>query len=211
MDSIEHAARQMDCASVNVRTFMKPLSPIRLSRFARGFLCRALLVAIVVSVTHQFAWVGLRYVTSQTVLSLSEFAGLSAERLSADTIRVQGSLFQFVISCTFVDVILGMIPLVWALNKSVARNLLTVIPLAIGLFSFNLVRLEIAQLLYARGLPWFLSDGVLGGIAYFAVWILIVSWFSKYWHQTFQLTSIGLATCKTIRAFPHQSHPCNQL
>jgi hypothetical protein len=185
---------------------MQPLSPIRRAGFARGFFFRALLVAIVVSVTHQFAWGGLRYVTSETVLRLSEFAGLSTERLSADTIRVQGSLFQFVISCTFVDVILGMIPLVWVLHKSVARNLLTVIPLAIGLFSFNLVRLEIAQLLYARGLPWFLSDDVLGGIAYFAVWILIVSWFSKYWRQTFQLRSVDRTTINTRKTFRAETH-----
>lgn len=185
---------------MNTGTFMQSLSPIRLSCFARGFLCRALLVAIVVSMTHQFAWGGLRYVTSETVLRLSESAGLSVERLSADTIRVQGNLFQFVISCTFVDVIIGMTPLVWVLNKSVAKNLLTVVPLAVGLFSFNVVRLEIGQLLYARGVPWFLTDDVLGGIAYFAVWTLIVSWFSKYWCQTFQLRSIGRTTSKTSKA-----------
>lgn len=180
----------MDCASVNTRTLMQSLLPLRLSCFARGFLFRALLVGIVVILTHQFAWNGLRYVTSEIVVRLSQTAGLSAERFSADTIRVQGNLFQFVISCTFVDVIMGMIPLVWALNKSVARNLLTVIPMAIGLFSFNVVRLQIGQLLYARGVPWLLADEVLGGIAYFAVWILIVSWFSKYWRQTFLSRSI---------------------
>lgn len=184
----------MDCASVNAGTFMRSLSLIRLSCFARGFFCRTLLVAFVVSLTHQFAWGGLRYVTSETVLRLSEYAGLSAERLSTDTIRVQGNLFQFVISCTFVDVIMGMIPLVWALNKSVARNLLTVIPMAVGLFSFNVVRLQIGQLLYARGVPWLLADEVLGGIAYFAVWIFIVSFFSKYWHQTFQWRSLHRTT-----------------
>lgn len=99
------------------------------------------------------------------------------------------------------DVIIGMIPLVWTLNKSVAMNLVTVIPLAVGLFSLNLVRLEIGQLLYAQGLPWFLADDVLGGVAYFAVWILIVSWFSKYWCQTFQWRSIGRTTNKTRKAF----------
>ena len=180
----------MDCDSVSAGTFVESLSRMRLSCFGRGFLCRALLVAVVVTLTHQFAWGGLRYVTSETVLRLSESAGLTGERLSGDTIRIQGNLFQFVISCTFVDVVIGMIPLVWAFNKSVAKNLMAIIPLAIGLFTFNVVRLEIGQLLYARGVPWLLADEVLGGIAYFAVWILIVSWFSKYWLQTFQLRSV---------------------
>jgi hypothetical protein len=86
-----------------------------------------------------------------------------------------------------VDVVLGAIPLVWALNKPIATNLLTVIQLAIGLFGFNIVRLEIGQLLYAWGAPWVLADDLLGGIAYFAVWIFIVSWFSKYWCQALEL------------------------
>jgi hypothetical protein len=161
-------------------------SPTLPSFLSRGFLYRALLVGVVVTLTHRFAWEGLRYLTSEIVLRLSGSAGLSAERLSADTIRVQGNLFQFVISCTFVDVIVGMIPLVWAFNKSITKNLLIVIPLAIGLFSFNVVRLEIGQLLYAWRVPWYCADDVLGGIAYFAIWTLIVSRFSKNWGQSFK-------------------------
>jgi hypothetical protein len=159
---------------------------MRRSSLGRGFLCRALLVVMVVTLTHQFEWRGLRYFTSEAVLRLSRSPNLSVERVSADTIRVQGNLFQFVISCTFVDVVTGAIPLVWAFNKSIATNLLTVIQLAIGLFGFNIVRLEIGQLLYARGAPWVLADDLLGGIAYFAVWIFIVSRFSKCWCQTLE-------------------------
>lgn len=110
-------------------------------------------------------------------------------RVSADTIRVQGVLFRFVTSCTFVDVVMGAIPLVWAFNKSIARNVLALLPLAAVLFAFNIVRLEISQLLYARGTPWILADDLVGGIAYFAVWIFIVSCFKKYWWQTLELRS----------------------
>jgi len=157
---------------------------VRLSDLFRGFLCRALLVAIFVILTHQFQWSGLRYLTSEAVLCLSRSMGLSVERVSTGIVRVQGNLFQFVTSCTFVDVVIGAIPLVWVLRRSIAENLLTVIPLTVGLFAFNLVRLETSQLLFARGAPWILADGLLGGIAYFAVWIFIVSWFRKYWCQT---------------------------
>jgi hypothetical protein len=161
---------------------------MRRSSLGRAFLCRALLVAIVVTLTHQFEWRGLRYFTSEAVLCLSKSLSLSVERVSADTIRVQGNLFQFVVSCTFVDVVVGAIPLVWALNKSIAANLLIVIQLAIGLFGFNIVRLGIGQLVYARGAPWFLADDLLGGIAYFAVWIFIASRFSKCWCQNIELS-----------------------
>lgn len=153
----------------------------RLSELSRGFLCRAFLVAIFATLTHQYQWSGLRYFTSEAVLRLSRTVGLSVERVSADTVRVQGNLFQFVTSCTFADVVIGTIPLVWAFKRSIAANLLTVLPLTVGLFAFNLVRLEVSQLLFARGAPWILADGLIGGIAYFAVWIFIVSWFRKYW------------------------------
>jgi len=140
----------------------------------RAFVCRALLVALLVIVTHQFAWGWLRFLTSEAVLRLSASLGLGTQRVSADTIRVQGDLFRFVISCTFVDVVMGAIPLVWNLKKTISKNLLTVIALALSLFGFNVVRLEIGQLLYAYGAPWSVADDVLGGASYFAVWLLIV-------------------------------------
>jgi hypothetical protein len=181
VDTIENASRQKDVLSVNAGALVQALPLVRRSSLGRGFLWRVLLVVIVVTLTHQFEWRGLRYFTSEAVLCLSRLASLSVERVSADTIRVQGNLFRFVISCTFVDVVMGAIPLLWAFNKSIAKNLLTVIELVVGLFGFNIVRLEVGQLLYARGAPWVLADDLLGGIAYFAVWILIVSCFSKYW------------------------------
>lgn len=174
---------------------------MRLSDLCRGFLCRAILVAIFVTLTHQCQWSGLRYLTSKAVLCLSRSAGLSVERVSTDTVRVQGNLFRFVTSCTFVDVVIGAIPLVWVLKRSIADNLLTVLPLTVGLFAFNLARLEMSQLLFARGASWILADGLLGGVAYFAVWIFIVFWFRKYWCQTLELTTISQAMNKQRERF----------
>jgi len=116
---------------------------------------------------------------------------MQTQRVSADTIRVQGDFFRFVISCTFVDVVMGAIPLVWNLKKSISGNLLTVITLAIGLFGFNVMRLEIGQLLYAYGAPWGVADEVLGGVAYFAVWLVIAHWFSGNWSQPARVKEIG--------------------
>ena len=179
---------------------------MRLSSSGRGFFCRALLVVIFVSLTHQFEWRGLRYLTSEAVLCLSRSVGLSVERVSADTIFVQGNLFRFVTSCTFVDVVMGAIPLVWAFNRSIAKNLLTLLPLTAGFFAFNLIRLEISQLLYARGVSWILADDVLGGIAYFAVWVFIVSRFKKYWWQTLEPSPIGRAISKRQERFEPRTY-----
>jgi hypothetical protein len=152
-------------------------SCMRFSFFWRGFLCRAVVVAIFVYLAHLFEWRELRFLTSEAVLCLSRSAGLIAQRLSPDTILVQGTQFRFVTSCTFIDVVIGAIPLVWAFSRPFVKNLLTLVSLSISFFAFNLLRLAIGQLLYARGVSWIVADDILGGIAYFAVWIFIVSYF----------------------------------
>jgi hypothetical protein len=152
-------------------------------RLRRGFAWRVLLVIVFVTVTHQLGWEWLRFLTSEAVLRLSQSLGLAAARVSADTIRVQGELFGFVTSCTLVDVFAGTIPLAWNVRKPIAANLLVVVALGTGLFAFNILRLQCTQLLYAVGVPWLLADEVIGGVSYFAVWLFLVSWFSRNWTE----------------------------
>ncbi len=100
-------------------------------------------------------------------------------RVSFDTILVGGQATQFVIACTFVDVFMGSIPLLWNLKNSVFRNILLLLATATLLFGFNVVRLELAQVLHYRGVTWTVADEVLGGVAYFAVWLAI--WRLRSW------------------------------
>lgn len=147
---------------------------IRLS--SAELVCRILLVAILVIVSHQFGWEWLRLLTSEAVLRLSASLGMVTERVSFDTISIQGEFFRFVISCTFVDVFIGAIPLVWNLKKSISGNFLTLTALAASLFGFNTFRLEAAQLLHACGAPWIAADEILGGFAYFGAWLFVTRW-----------------------------------
>jgi hypothetical protein len=140
-------------------------------------------VAIFVILTYQFEWGWLRFLTAEAVLRISKSLGMATELVSFDLIRVQGELFRIEISCTFVDVFMGTIPLVWNLKKSIPRNLLMLAVLAVSSFGFNILRLEIVQLLHACGAPWTLADGIIGGAAYFIMWLFIVSRFSKNWSE----------------------------
>ena len=155
---------------------------IRLPLLRREFLYRAGLVAIFVTLTHQFRWEWLRFLTSEAILRISLWLGMETARVSFDTISIQGQLFQFVIACTFVDVSMGSIPLLWDLKKPLLRNVSWLLMIVIVLFGFNLLRLEIGHLLYAHGLPWTVADQVLGGFAYFAVWLFI--WSQRTWELT---------------------------
>lgn len=146
---------------------------------SREFLLRAFLVALFVVLTYQFSWTWLRFATSAAVVRMSSFLGLAASRMSFDTIRIQGQLFRTVIACTFVDVFMGSIPLLWDVKKSLLRNASRLMAVALVFFGFNLMRLETAQVLYFRGVPWTVADEVLGGFAYFAVWVFL--WRQRTW------------------------------
>lgn len=147
--------------------------------FTREFLLRGCLVALFVVVSHDLRWQWLRFATSEAVLRLSAVLGMDTARLSFDTIRVHRAQFTFVVSCTFVDVFLGSLPLLWDLRRSLLRSLSRLVVVGIMLFTFNILRLEIAQILYAHGVSWQIADGVIGGIAYFLVWIMI--WQLRSW------------------------------
>lgn len=99
--------------------------------------------------------------------------------MSFDTIRVKHAKFNFVVACTFVDVFAGSLPLLWDLSEGLRRNLSKLFAAASLFFLLNIVRLEISQILYAHGLPWEVADQVLGGIAYFLVWLVI--WSQRTW------------------------------
>lgn len=131
------------------------------------------LAALFVTLTHQLQWQWLRMVTSEAILRTSVAMGMSVFRVSADTINVNGTFFQFVTACTFVDVFMAAIPLVWNLRSSAARNLIELCLVAATLFGLNIARLQTAQVLFGYGVSWNVADQVVGGIAYFAVWLLI--------------------------------------
>jgi hypothetical protein len=147
---------------------------------SRSILLRVGLAIAVAAVAHQFGWNWLRFATSEIILRLGSQFGFETARTSFDTIWVNGTFFQFVISCTFIDVVLGAIPLVWNGDKGLQRNLLCVVAMMGALFSFNILRLTASQLLYVGGVPWSLADGILGGVSYFAVWLVITN---RYWRQ----------------------------
>jgi exosortase/archaeosortase len=126
-----------------------------------------------VAICHQLRWEWLCGVTSESVLRMSTALGLSTLRLSSDTIVVQGQAVRVVTSCTFIDVVAGAVALLWNVRVSLSANATRLLTAAALLFAFNLVRLEIAQLVHAAGASWEMADGVVGGVAYFLVWLAI--------------------------------------
>jgi hypothetical protein len=145
----------------------------------RSILCRAGLVILFAAGTHQAKWQWLRFATSEAVLRMCDFFNIHGTRISFDVIKLGGEQFQYLISCTFVDVFLASVPLIWNVTISLIRNVAMVVAAGVLLFLFNAIRLETAVLMYLHGIPWIVADGVLGGVSYFIVWLVI--WFTRSW------------------------------
>ena len=149
-------------------------------RVSQEFLFRAGLTVFLSTLAHLVSWQWLRYLTSEAVLRISPWMHLSAARYTSDTIQVGGQFFQFVVACTFVDLFLGSVPLIWVRRKTLPINLLRIAAAAAILFVFNLARLGAVQFVFARGgMPFTWVDGVAGGCAYLLVWLAI--WSQRTW------------------------------
>ena len=140
---------------------------------------RALLAAAAVVLCYQLRWDYLRFLTAELNVRLDALAGVSLQRISADTVLWKGEVYRYVIACTFADVWCGAIPLVWDCGRTVLRNLARVVIFGIVLIAFNVFRLSVSDVLFAAGVPWDAAHGVIGGIAYFAVLVWI--WKHRPW------------------------------
>jgi hypothetical protein len=143
------------------------------------FLCRLCLTALLVGVAHELRWEGLRFLTSEVILRLSALLGMATARISFDTIELQDQWLQILVSCTFVEIFVGSVPLIWRLDLSLLRNLSRLVAFAGALFALNILRLEPGQIAYSYGAPWILAHDIPLGFACFAIWVFI--WRTRNW------------------------------
>jgi hypothetical protein len=130
-------------------------------------------------VAHQFQWVHLRFAMSQIILTVSGALGMEAERMSFDTVDIQGHAIQFTVACTFVELMLGIQPLIWHTDKTLLRNLARAVATMTFLSGCNILRIEAAQIAYHLGAVWMLAHGIPLGVIYFATWIAV--WRTRNW------------------------------
>jgi len=129
-----------------------------------------LLIAAAVAFCHCLQWMWLRALTQYANLAVDSWFGVYMHPLSPTTITFQGVLYQYQVSCTFVDVWFGLIPLIWLKRQSVLWNVCWLSFWALGLFTFNVARLSLSDILFAHGMPWSIAHNVFSGVCYYLVW-----------------------------------------
>jgi hypothetical protein len=90
--------------------------------------------------------------------------------LSATTISFRGVTYSYQLSCTFVDVWCGLVPLLWLKSRPIAWNVGWLMFWAVSLFVFNIARLSLSDVLFAYGVPWWLAHSIFSGVCYYFVW-----------------------------------------
>ena len=131
---------------------------------------RLALSACAVLLCYCLPWDGLRFLTSELNLRLDRLAGLSMQRLLYDTILWNGTVYRYVIACTFADVWCGALPLIWDGRRKFAANLLRSFLLGVLLLGVNALRLSFSDVLSAWGVPWLWAHGLVAGLWYYVVW-----------------------------------------
>jgi hypothetical protein len=129
-----------------------------------------LLVAAAVALCHCFQWTWLRALTQDANLAFDSWFGVYMQPLTPTTITFHGLTYSYQVSCTFVDVWCGLIPLLWFRFQSVLWNVCWLMLWAVSLFAFNITRLSLSDILFAYGVPWWLAHGIFSGICYYLVW-----------------------------------------
>lgn len=142
------------------------------SRVHMDWLNRWLSVAFAVALCHCFEWTRLCALTQTANLALDSWFGVYMQPLTATTIQFRGLLYHYQVSCTFVDVWCGLVPLLWKRSQLIVWNVGWLATWALGLFAFNIVRLSVSDVLFAQGMSWTVAHSVLGGFCYYLVWLV---------------------------------------
>lgn len=134
------------------------------------WLNQLLMVIAAVALCHCFQWTWLRALTQQSNLAVDAWFGVHMQPLTATTISFHGLIYRYEVSCTFVDVWFGLIPLIWWKGQSSLWNVCWLLLWALALFTFNIARLSFSDILFAYGMPWSFAHSVLSGVCYYLVW-----------------------------------------
>jgi len=142
--------------------------------FDRTFFWRVSLAIVAVLLCFQFEWHALRFLTSDAALRITAALGLPIRRVAFDELKFRGTAIQFTVTCTWIDGLFGVVPLLWldgAWRKSVRRIAIFVA----GFFLLNLIRIEAVILLYKPGVSWNIEHGWITGVSEFFVYLCVIS------------------------------------
>ncbi|MGO9060491.1 MAG: hypothetical protein ACLQU2_24365 [Candidatus Binataceae bacterium] len=142
--------------------------------FDRAFFWRVSLAIAAVLLCLQFQWHTLRFLTSEAALQLTAALGLPIQRIAFDELKFRDSIIQFTVTCTWVDGLFGIVPLL-RMYGSRGANLRRMAIFVMGLFLLNLVRIEVVILLYRPGISWDLEHGWITGLSEFLVYLWVIS------------------------------------
>lgn len=117
-----------------------------------------------------FDWVLLRSALSNVTASILSGLGHNASASISGAqvyLTADGARFSIQPSCTYIDLVLILIPFAWRMGRSIGANLLQITTLALALLALNLVRVVAAIHFDAGGAGWNLVHDTPDQVFYF--------------------------------------------
>lgn len=119
---------------------------------------RLLVVTVLVSIYFIIDWTVLRSVLRSTVILILGLLGLTAAPINVGDelfLRMNsGAAFAVTANCTYMDLLLMMVPFWWRFQRSLGANAMRLLILTTILLALNIIRVALALFLFGRGLPW---------------------------------------------------------
>ena len=143
------------------------------------FVLRAGTSLIFVLVCYLFQWHWLRSATLEGNAAFDALMGVRLDRVASDAVFWNGSVYRYVISCTFADVWCGALAFLIDLRRSILCNFRRLAIFTVALFAFNITRLSLSDFFFAHRIPWVIAHDAFAGFCYYAVWQYL--WRTRSW------------------------------
>lgn len=85
---------------------------------------RLALAGAIIALANALDWTWLRWLSSELALQFASWRGFDVQRTAVDTVGWNGHVYAYSVSCTFVDLALAMVVMVWRGALRLRDNLL---------------------------------------------------------------------------------------
>jgi hypothetical protein len=124
----------------------------------RALFARALISTLLVGVFYAWNWIPLRVAQRDVIewsLRRTEYAPAAVLHDGAPAIRVADEYYFFTAECTYLDLVMIVVPFLWVFGASRRSNVLRITIAALAILGGNLVRSWAAVYFNVRGTDWF--------------------------------------------------------
>ena len=141
--------------------------------------CRLAGLALGVGLFYAVSWMPLRIAVRDAAASCLQTVGMRVDVTAFEgspALRVAGKQFHFTPDCTYIDLVLILIPFLWRVEASPGRNLVCLAAFTAVVQLVNLVRAWFSIWFSSHGGSWFLAHDLPDYLLYYPTLVIVILW-----------------------------------